>query len=196
MTDLASQLALFFMLSPVAADQVAVVSDKTERGGPTEAVVVDEDDRTVAVSTGRLRFLGTLGLIEGEQGPVGFALARSPLAGASLDPSLVGVRIRTGPAAADGLVYSIILRMAGAVVPGLPGQLTHQFSFVNRSATDFTARWAQFKPFVRGREVAPGQAPALDVRRVTDWAVQITRSAQTPVNREIDPLPFSIWLER
>lgn len=187
--------ASFFLLQPPAAYYWQIITDGTERGGESVGFVSEIAATNEANSHPGLLFQGSLGGIPGSDGLVGFALMRAAWLSAPTETAgHAGVRLRLSEAS-DDLNYILLLRMGEFQIPGIPGQVTYQKVFTGNEP-EVVAKWTDFHAVVRGRALTPGVAPSLDPSKITDWAVQITRSGQSAANRAQVPLAFRIGLQR
>lgn len=155
-----------------------IITDKTERGGASELKLDDGQDG--------LRFTGHVGAIQGESGPVGFALARIPFV---IEPGILGGSLVIR--AVESVTISVVLGVLDVRNPNpQAGNLTYSTSFVlNEGINDIRFVWNQMEAKIRGRLIPV--APALQPEWANSFAIQIARSQQTgPLVRAQDQVPF------
>jgi hypothetical protein len=166
------------------ASAFEIVSDKTERGGASELEVTD-------VPNG-LKFKGQVGSIQGSRGPVGFALARIPVA---IDSHSVGSSLSIE--AALPVTISIVMGVPDELNPRPgAGTLTYSQSFpLNVGTNQISFMWQDMKATIRGRPIE-GAAPFRPELAET-FAIQVSRSQQVAVDPEsFDPIPFDFTFKR
>jgi hypothetical protein len=172
-------------LKPPAPSNWEVLTDGTEReGGVSRSEVV-------SIPNG-IRFKGSLGSIEAtDKSVVGFAIARIPiiLGSASKEFYLKGKR------SPEDLKVSVLVRTKNRQVAGINGVLSYN-SAVDLSSDLQSVKivLTDFEPYVRGKKVAPGLAPALRPEEIVDFAVMVRRSDQPATLKAKDPLDFQIDL--
>ena len=171
-------------LNPPSASEWEVLTDGTERKGPTEASVDSIADG--------IRFKGKLGLIEGsDKSTVGFAIARIPfIAGAKTNEFFL-----TGKQDPDDLILSAIIRTKNRAVKGVAGVLSYNAPIAfGPDVEQVKVQFSDFHPYVRGKKLAAADAPALRAEDIEDFGLLIRRSDQDPALRAKDPLEFAIEL--
>ena len=85
--------------------------------------------------------------------------------------------------------------MTNRSVKGREGALTYQLGIVaNNEIDELELKFADFKPYVRGNELAAEQAPNLEPEEITDFAIEIRRSSQPPKLQKKNPLDFALQL--
>ena len=166
------------------ASAFEIVSDKTERGGASELALTD-------VPHG-LRFKGQLGSIQGQRGPVGFALARIPIV---LDSSSLGSVISIE--AALPITISIVMGVPEELNPRPgAGTLTYSQSFpLSFGANQISFQWSDMTATIRGRHIEG--APQFRQEIAKTFAIQVSRSQQVTVDPDsFEPILFDFTVRR
>lgn len=161
--------------------QWQTINDGTERGGASRSLLAPNPRGVI--------FSGSIGAIPGQEGLVGFAIARAPY------------RIQNFSSAHCIAVESfseinaeVVLSVSDGEFPD--GTRTYQFPFpLKLGPNKIQFYWSDFKAFKRGRE--DRSATKLDPTKVTAFGVQIRRGSQPPTRRE-DPasILFKILISR
>jgi hypothetical protein len=169
-------------LDPPAASHWEVLTDGTERKGPTTASVV--------TATGGIRFRGSLGLIEGkDKTAVAFAIARIP---AIFNSSATEFYVK-GKQSPTELRASALIRTKNRYIKGIPGVLSYHAPLTfGVDPAQVKVSFSSFEPYVRGTKVAAGLAPALRPEEVEDFAILVRRSDQPTSLNTKNPLDFEI----
>lgn len=173
-----SFLFQFHTFSPPPAAQWSVLTDGTERGGASHANLKD--------GTRGVVFSGEVGAIQGREGLVGFAIARTPQ---NIEAVYGGVAVHLN--SETKIVVSVVAE-SSQLNEGPEGKPVYQ-ARVELDGVENTheLRWTDFKPFVRGRPLP--EEPKLEPQFIESLGIQINRSAQPEVVRnDPSPIPFSI----
>lgn len=155
-----------------------ILSDRTERGGVSELVVTD-------VSTG-LNFKGQVGAIQGSSGPVGFALARIPVA---FDSSIAGGSLSIE--AVSPIVISFVIGVSDSLNPTpTRGTMTYSTSIpLKAGKNDVHFLWTQMEARIRGNLVM--NAPKFQPEWSETIAIQVARSQQAgEMSDTFSPIAF------